>query len=175
MHLFYLCTIFKENLEDEYEPRRRDHISHFILRLAYCQSWVYIYSFVVNSVVLGYKLVHRKLTRTVLNIGNLRRTSETSGSWVEYHCSELFETSRLLKNNGKILLQILPVETLLDFMGDTLYSGFKIGGNFIKEKDFWYFFSKNKWCKNQIHTQIWYRFLEVELYGLVSIRLRCVP
>lgn len=81
-------------------------------------------------------MVHRKLTRTVLNIGNLRRTSETGGSWVEYHCSELFETSRLLKNNGKILLQILPVETLLDFMGDTLYSGFKIGGNFIKEKDF---------------------------------------
>nr|XP_035951860.1 DNA primase large subunit-like isoform X1 [Halichoerus grypus] len=29
---------FRENLENEYEPRRKDHISHFILRLAYCQS-----------------------------------------------------------------------------------------------------------------------------------------
>uniref|UniRef100_G1QE81 DNA primase large subunit n=1 Tax=Myotis lucifugus TaxID=59463 RepID=G1QE81_MYOLU len=39
MHSFYSCTIiFKENLEDEYDARRKDHISHFILRLAYCQS-----------------------------------------------------------------------------------------------------------------------------------------
>ncbi|XP_047589304.1 DNA primase large subunit isoform X3 [Lutra lutra] len=29
---------YRENLENEYEPRRKDHISHFILRLAYCQS-----------------------------------------------------------------------------------------------------------------------------------------
>ncbi|XP_003789717.1 DNA primase large subunit isoform X1 [Otolemur garnettii] len=29
---------YRENLEDEYEPRRKDHISHFIVRLAYCQS-----------------------------------------------------------------------------------------------------------------------------------------
>ncbi|XP_044943962.1 DNA primase large subunit-like isoform X2 [Mustela putorius furo] len=29
---------FRESLENEYEPRRKDHISHFILRLAYCQS-----------------------------------------------------------------------------------------------------------------------------------------
>lgn len=140
-HLFYLCTIFKENLEDEYEPRRRDHISHFILRLAYCQSWVHIYTLAIKSVVLGYKLVHRKLTCIVLNIGKLRRTSETSGSWVEYRCSELFETSCLLKNNGKILLQILPVQTLLNFMRETLlHFGFKIGGHFIKEKDLILFF-----------------------------------
>ncbi|XP_015414978.1 PREDICTED: DNA primase large subunit isoform X2 [Myotis davidii] len=29
---------YRENLEDEYDARRKDHISHFILRLAYCQS-----------------------------------------------------------------------------------------------------------------------------------------
>ncbi|TKC51091.1 hypothetical protein EI555_007681 [Monodon monoceros] len=29
---------YRENLEDEYKPRRRDHVSHFILHLAYCQS-----------------------------------------------------------------------------------------------------------------------------------------
>ncbi|XP_048203518.1 DNA primase large subunit [Perognathus longimembris pacificus] len=29
---------YRENLGNEYEPRRKDHISHFILRLAYCQS-----------------------------------------------------------------------------------------------------------------------------------------
>ncbi|XP_010287961.1 PREDICTED: DNA primase large subunit-like, partial [Phaethon lepturus] len=29
---------YKALAEDDYEARRKDHISHFILRLAYCQS-----------------------------------------------------------------------------------------------------------------------------------------
>ncbi|KAJ6665874.1 hypothetical protein lerEdw1_001346 [Lerista edwardsae] len=30
--------------EEDYDARRKDHISHFILRLAYCQSWVFFFN-----------------------------------------------------------------------------------------------------------------------------------
>lgn len=142
MHLFYSCTIiFKENLEDEYDARRKDHISHFILRLAYCQSWVHIYILTVIFDVLGYSLVHGKLTCIVLNIGKLRTTSATSGSWVKHCCSRLLETSCLLcnipKNPTETLCQLKHVLPLWErlFIWDLKLR------EILLERDFCYFVS----------------------------------
>lgn len=93
-------------------------------------------------------LLQSALTSRVINwyrgAGRYRTEHRRSQSNLrtEHCCSRLFETSCLLKIAKNFNCRILS--KYFNFMVETLHLGFKIGRDFIRNKDFWYFFPWKK-------------------------------
>ncbi|ETE62589.1 hypothetical protein L345_11653, partial [Ophiophagus hannah] len=94
--LRHLKFPYRALTDDDYDARRKDHISHFILRLAYCQSFV-------HEFFITYTRMHSDISNAVQStLVILKEEDNVPNSQLEELMLCVFVTDKVDKEGGRI-------------------------------------------------------------------------